>query len=166
MTPDVQAAATRIGEYLQARRVMNAILRQEDTGTLDSCRNVPLYLSDVLALLAAADPAEAPIDHDATETRIEWATRQRWPSDGAEQITDPVGEWLARRRVTQYPKMHKALMHRHVRYGPWIEGEPETGETGGRAETGQRHAPLTDDPCGIAEVTDEDRAARRAGGPT
>lgn len=125
MTPDVQAAIDAARAYLEARRTLNAILRQEDTGTVTSCRNTELRLDHLEALLAAADTAE---------TRIEWATLQRWPSDGAEQITDPVGEWLARRRVTQYPKMHPALMHRVVSYGPWTEGEP--GESGERAETG------------------------------
>lgn len=67
MTPDVQAAVERVREYLEARRVMNAILRQEDTGTLDSCRNVSLRLADLRTLLAALDPAEQPIDHVPTE---------------------------------------------------------------------------------------------------
>lgn len=55
MTPEVRAARDRITAYLEARRVMNAMLRQEDTGTLDSCRNVSLRLNDLRTVLAALD---------------------------------------------------------------------------------------------------------------
>jgi hypothetical protein len=64
--------------------------------------------------------AKAWLDAQATETRTEWATRQRWP-DGTEEVGSPVSESLARTRVTQFPGWHKALMRREVRYGPWTE---------------------------------------------
>jgi len=130
LTPDVQAAAERVRAFLAAFEDP-----AHPRGAISTLRSEGLRLTaaDLRTVLAALDPAE---------TRTEWATRQRWPSDGTEQITDPVEEWLARRRVTQYPAMHPALMHRRVSYGPWIEGEPEPAPT-------TRHAPLTDEPCGV-----------------
>ena len=109
--------------------------------------------------LAVAVRTIAELAEATTETRIEWATLQHWPSDGTEEITSPVEESLARRRITNYPKMHTALMHREVHYGPWIQGEPVSDpvSVGQHAAAdaieelthdwlAQRHRPLTDAP--------------------
>jgi hypothetical protein len=60
VTPETRAAADRANAYLEARRVTNAILRQEDNGVIDSRRNVELRLDDLLTLLAAARQAAQP----------------------------------------------------------------------------------------------------------
>lgn len=70
MTPETQAAAERVRAYLEARRLMNAILRQEDTGTITSCRNVELGLADLQQLLTALDTAE-PIDDAKSARQLE-----------------------------------------------------------------------------------------------
>ena len=62
MTPELRAAAERVNAYFEARRLLNAILRQEDNGVIDACRNVELRLADIRLLLAAIDPTEQPTD--------------------------------------------------------------------------------------------------------
>jgi hypothetical protein len=57
VTPELKAVLDRIAEYFEARRVMNAIFRQEDPGKIHECRGVELRVDDLRALLAAADPA-------------------------------------------------------------------------------------------------------------
>lgn len=58
--------------------------------------------------------------------RVEWATRQRWPQDGSEEITQPVDETMARNRMRLLPLMHVALLRRTVTYGPWVQVPVET----------------------------------------
>lgn len=118
MTPDVQAALDRLSAFAKACPdnvdVIVNLRPLEPAGD-----PIPLHMGDLRALLDAADPAE--------EESIEWATLQRWPSDGREQIVGPAPESHARYRRAKFP-MHVALMHRQVRYGPWIEGEPTAAE--------------------------------------
>lgn len=96
---------------LAEARALAAAAREDTSAGLEARER----LADVVDALVDRLDAESDLP------RLEWATVQRWPSDGHEEICGPSSESLARRRFTEYPAMHRALLQRTVTYGPWTE---------------------------------------------